>query len=161
MNSTCRYDVSPLILLLYIWCVLKFIHTGNPLSENSMALKIRNVFHCLALLLLAGCGSRSDSTIITFDNDFEGLKGWCSADHLYEGKGHSGRFCTVTDAQTPYGSIFRIKFKDIDKAPLTFLRFSAWCYSEGPPGEARLVVSVDSDTSQSIVWHGWPLADQR
>ncbi|CAN5603637.1 hypothetical protein BH11BAC1_BH11BAC1_12440 [soil metagenome] len=118
------------------------------------------LIYFMLLLLLSSCGKQSDKNIITFSNDFEGQKGWGHIESLYEGMGHSGRFCTMTSATTPYGSIFRIKFKDIDNSRLNYFRFSAWCYSEGQVGEGRLVVSVDSDTSQSIIWHGWPLTDQ-
>lgn len=115
--------------------------------------------YSLLLFLMSGCSKNSGSKVVTFINDFEGQKGWCNMENIYEGKGHSGRFCNVTSSTSPYGSIFRIKFKDIDKEPLTYLRFSVWCYAESLPTAGRLVLSVDSDTSQSVIWHGWPLVD--
>ena len=118
---------------------------------------LRRIIYLVPLILFAGCGESADSGLVIFENNFEGQKGWCAMDHLYEGQGHSGRFSTGASVESEYSSIFRMKFKEISKSGVTWLRFSVWCYAEELPTDALLVLSVDSDTTLKIIWRSWEL----
>ena len=117
----------------------------------------RSLIYALLVLMICGCGDPASKGVIVFDNNFEGQKGWCSMDHVFEGKGHSGRFSTIASVNSEYSSIFRIPFKDISKSPVNILRFSVWCYVDELPTDAMLVLAVDNDSTQKTIWRSWEL----
>jgi hypothetical protein len=109
------------------------------------------------LLLISSCGDPASRGVMVYDQNFEGAKGWCSMEHIFEGKGHSGRFSTLATATAEFSSIFRIPFKEISNKPVKYLRFSVWCYVDELPTDGILVMSVDNDTTQKIIWRSWEL----
>ena len=112
--------------------------------------KIRLIYMILfSAFMFTGCNSGT-ADVVVFENNFEGHKGWCGVENLSEGTAHSGRFSTAASSASPYGAIFRIKYKDISKTPVSYLRFSVWCYAEDLPvdAEPQQTVAGTSRTAQ-------------
>ncbi len=114
----------------------------------------------LLFLILFCCGCTSGSRdVVVFDNGFEAQKGWCEMNNVYEGKGHTGRFSSFTNSDYQYGTTFRIKIKDISDKPVTYLRFSVWCYADAIPVTGRIIMSIDKDTVKNVFWNTWELSN--
>jgi hypothetical protein len=70
-----------------------------------------NIYLFVICIIFSACSNRKKYTSLTFENDFESVKGWLK--ELITDIVHSGKYSIYTDTLTRFSKAFKTTFDEI------------------------------------------------